>query len=351
MCGEKIRELIHRRARGSIFLKGTIRACAGVLIPLFIWGMALAEQQNYRLSRMDKLFAVGFCNQGDLWVAGNNGLLCKSSDKGKTFEQVSVGFSNSLNDICFVGSKGWIVGEQGLVLHSRDGGMHWEQQVSNADNSLMAAFFLNEERGIAVGAQSVLIHTDNGGKVWERYDLDFMAVLPEELIEQGVAAVNFYDIFFVDDSHGWIVGDYGIILHSEDGGMTWSTQRMGMFNHLFCVLFKNEKEGWAVGQNGTVLRTIDGGKNWNDMPPPTDVSLFKMCMLEDDGVVVTGDKGTIIQWSDSQASWNPVHSEASLHRSWLVDGCVIPNEKALFVVGKGTMSKVELSQDRRAGGK
>ena len=32
------------------------------------------------------------------------------------------------------------------------------------------------------------------------------------------------DVWFVDPQHGWAVGDHGVILHTDDGGLHWTSR-------------------------------------------------------------------------------------------------------------------------------
>ncbi|MBI5198848.1 MAG: hypothetical protein HZA09_02395, partial [Nitrospirae bacterium] len=36
-----------------------------------------------------------------------------------------------------------------------------------------------------------------------------------------------YNIIFTDSKRGWIVGNKGIILNTENGGIDWISQRIG----------------------------------------------------------------------------------------------------------------------------
>jgi len=61
----------------------------------------------------------------------------------------------------------------------------------------------------------------------------------------------------------WIAGRPGsVLLHSDDGGATWSFQKTGQPMPLHSVFFFDEKLGFAVGDAGTILKSNDGGKNW-----------------------------------------------------------------------------------------
>jgi photosystem II stability/assembly factor-like uncharacterized protein len=64
---------------------------------------------------------------------------------------------------------------------------------------------------------------------------------------------------------GWAVGTNGTIVHTTDGGTTWTGQSnplSGTTIVLRGVEFTDATTGWAVGLGGTILHTIDGGSNW-----------------------------------------------------------------------------------------
>ena len=83
------------------------------------------------------------------------------------------------------------------------------------------------------------------------------------------------DVSFVDPQHGWAVGDYGVILHTDDGGRHWSPQASGVKCTLNSVCFVDARNGWAAGgmawpylhdTSGVVLGTCDGGLTWRREP-------------------------------------------------------------------------------------
>ena len=91
---------------------------------------------------------------------------------------------------------------------------------------------------------------------------------------------------FVDLSHGWVVGDDGVILATSDGGATWHAQQSGVSARLEHVSFADAGHGWVTGTtfdedyNATgsvLLATVDGGATWRLQDPGakallTDVS-------------------------------------------------------------------------------
>lgn len=86
---------------------------------------------------------------------------------------------------------------------------------------------------------------------------------------------NINHIHFTDSLTGWIVGDTGLIMHTNDGGISWVTQESNTTNNIISVFFTNKNIGWAASHNfqtqpygSELLKTIDGGMSWsvNDYP-------------------------------------------------------------------------------------
>ena len=57
------------------------------------------------------------------------------------------------------------------------------------------------------------------------------------------------DAWFVDSMRGWIVGDAGLIMRTEDGGATWSDQTAMPRTDLALVRFVDRQRGWIAAAN------------------------------------------------------------------------------------------------------
>lgn len=75
-------------------------------------------------------------------------------------------------------------------------------------------------------------------------------------------AVDLGDVKFITALKGWVVGKYGSIFFTSDGGETWEAQESGTEEHLLKVYFINENSGWVAGIQGSIIHTKDGGKTW-----------------------------------------------------------------------------------------
>jgi photosystem II stability/assembly factor-like uncharacterized protein len=83
----------------------------------------------------------------------------------------------------------------------------------------------------------------------------------------------------VDVQTGYAVGDYGTILGTTDGGVTWASQTSGTHLDLRSVHFPVDAQtGYAVGGRITtprtfILKTTDGGIHWESQLEDTGAIL------------------------------------------------------------------------------
>ena len=114
---------------------------------------------------------------------------------------------------------GWLVGDGGLVMMTRDGGASWQTTPKDLPRGTTGEF---DFAALAVRGKKVWIAGSPGTRVFHTPD----------------AGLNWYEgetgqnlplrgLHFVDDRHGWAVGDLGTILATSDGGQTWHRQQSG----------------------------------------------------------------------------------------------------------------------------
>ena len=67
----------------------------------------------------------------------------------------------------------------------------------------------------------------------------------------------------VQGPHVWIAGSPGTrVFHSPDGGKSWQAFATGQTVPLWRLSFVDDMHGWAVGELGSILATQDGGQTW-----------------------------------------------------------------------------------------
>jgi photosystem II stability/assembly factor-like uncharacterized protein len=108
---------------------------------------------------------------------------------------------------------------------------------------------------------------------------------------------------------------YGsVILHTTDGGSTWSFQYPDTWTPISAITFTNASNGWAVGWRD-VYRTSDGGQTWSLAWEDADgfgTTSYKTVAVSGGNVLVSGTDNTnspiMVRSDDDGATWREIAS-------------------------------------------
>jgi photosystem II stability/assembly factor-like uncharacterized protein len=126
-------------------------------------------------------------------------------------------------------------------------------------------------------------------------------------------------VYFTDSLYGWAVGDTGTIIHTSDGGDSWTIQDAGTNNTIVHVFFLNRQQGWAISWNiegffGTlVLKTTDGGITWVHQEFPVENYIANCILFIDslNGWIGGGNPHPIMFTNDGGQSWEQASIDSS----------------------------------------
>lgn len=229
-----------------------------------------------------------------------------------------------LLDITRAGSRIITVGERGHILYSDDEGKTWQQAKVPTQQLLTAVYFVDAQQGWAVGHDALILHTQDGGLTWaQQYqDLELEAPL--------------LDIWFADQHTGFAVGAYGTLLHTQDGGQRWDSIDDALENengyHLNAITAVKGAGVFIVGEMGVMYRSLDMGENWETVTSPYQGSLFGVqATAQENTLLVYGLRGHVFRSTDFGDSWqrinlrtaNGVFEFGLADSSLLVDGSVL----------------------------
>lgn len=119
--------------------------------------------------------------------------------------------------------------------------------------------------------------------------------------------MHMWDVDCADSLHCMIVGDFGVILTTSDGGERWKQQLSKNQFALRNVHFFDDSVVIVAGFRGSCYRSTDRGSNWTTVALPTDVTLPGMSVVGN-SVWLSGEKGTIVTSSDRGLSWRTLNS-------------------------------------------
>jgi photosystem II stability/assembly factor-like uncharacterized protein len=193
-----------------------------------------------------------------IWGVGPFGRVLNTSDGGQSWNLYNVGdIAAVLHSVDFVDNQtGWTVGEGmsggGFVFKTTDGGASWFRQNEPSGQRVFGVEALDPQTVMIVGGGTsftIARRSTDGGQTWQFMDVP---------LNDGI----FLDIFFVDNSTGWITGLNGGIAKTTDGGVTWTAQSRPTNWGMVRIHFSDPQNGWAGGYYGVLLHTTNGGQTW-----------------------------------------------------------------------------------------
>lgn len=286
------------------------------------------------------LFDTCFLTDQEGWMVGDLGRLFHTTDGAKTWHR-----ADSPSKLSFVAlacpDKGhmWAVGQAGEIIQSADGGNSWQPQKSGTDRQLLDVAFATPQRGIAVGDFGTMIRTDDGGATWTKVALPQDTKLPPDVADVvDPGDVVLYGVSFPDPDHAWVVGEFGVILSSTDGGATWHPETSPIETSLFGVSFADAQRGWAVGIEATLLATTDGGTTWQkvtvETPKGFSLALYDVQVRGNYGWAV-GNSGYLLNSKDAGATWQIVEVPVQMGSTWLRGLTLFPDGRGFIVGARG----------------
>jgi photosystem II stability/assembly factor-like uncharacterized protein len=300
------------------------------------------------------LFATCFPSDSEGWMVGELGRILRTTDGGKTWVRQDAGTKRPfLAMSCLDAKTAWIGGKEGIVYATKDGGDSWTKLPTGSSRHIFAMQFVNAERGHAAGDFGTMVHTEDGGKTWTSMRVPETVALPDSALDTGVEPgdVNLYGISYGDADHVWVVGEFGIVIMSEDGGRTWVQQHTPIEITLFGVRFVDTKRGFAVGMDSTILATDDGGTTWRSVPPPiTQRSYYDVAVRGQVGWIV-GDSGTVLKTSDGGTTWVVEPLPIQLAANWSRAVSLGPTGSGLAVGSEGLVFRIDGTKLQRLEGR
>jgi photosystem II stability/assembly factor-like uncharacterized protein len=265
----------------------------------------------------------GLALAGDRVVAvGQRGHVLWSDDQGKQWRQAGVPLASDLVAVTFpTATRGWAVGHDGVVLASIDQGRSWQRQLDGralgevmvkhytrvgdakwlaeaqrfaaqgAENPLLDVWFDDARTGYVVGAFGLVLRTDDGGATWE----------PLLHATDNPKALHLYAVRRVG-SDLYIAGEQGLLLKHDAGSGRFGALNIPYPGTLFGVL-GNARVVLAFGLRGNVVRSTDRGRTWQAASTGVSVGLTAGTLDERGRIVLVSQAGHVLASADDGATF------------------------------------------------
>jgi photosystem II stability/assembly factor-like uncharacterized protein len=341
-------------------------------MPLPAWGLRilivssvalLAPESTSAATRLkDNVYGIATLDPETAVVVGTFGSILATSDGGKTWERRDSGTDVPIFgvDLAPDGKNGWAVGASGLILRTTDGGKTWTRQKSplKEPRHLFTVAAVDANTGWAVGDWGAIVSTSDGGATWQDRSLGILTVETEESPDRQTTVITedviLNDVQFVDGQHGFIAGEFGMLLATADGGATWTHRDLGTDQTIFGMDFTTPERGWIVGIDGLVMQTTDAGVTWTVQLGSRERELLEdvdiVAAMDKPGLygidvegkygVIVGDAGTLLLTSDGGETWTrKLLPEDEL--VWMRDVSLLPGTRGFVAGANGFVGVVD----------
>jgi plastocyanin len=142
---------------------------------------------------------------------------------------------------------------------------------------------LDSQSGWIVGSDGLILFTNNGGSTWTT-QLSVPVPGPSEDEFEGIHAI--------DAQHAWAVGGTGRIYATADGA-NWTPQTSGTTVALMDVWFTSAASGWHCGAGGWLSEAMSGGELWHTQIPPSSATFNSVYFVGQELGFLAGSDGKL----------------------------------------------------------
>jgi len=178
-------------------------------------------------------------SNNQIWVVASFSTILSTADQGDNWNTHSLGEDLMLTSLQFINETTAIAsGEFGTILKSSDAGKTWEQMESLPGEFYpQASYFRDSETGWVVGLRGKVLHTNDGGNSWQFQPTDIDAPL------YGIKGSG---------SALYSVGDTGKVLEYANGQWKQIKHDFPIRFYLRAVLPLNDKSILLAGGAGAL---------------------------------------------------------------------------------------------------
>ena len=188
-------------------------------------------------------------NDSVAWVAGNQGTLLKTTDRGRRWQVLPIGINRDLLGVSFGSAQvGWVI-----------------YNTPSPDAA---------DPGYATGPAEIRRTTD-GGATWTATRLPSYRKFVQMHAVQALSATEAYVLYSDPATLG------GYLCHTADGGQTWQQrQPVGMVDAARMQFVTSQRGYRATRSPSAVLKTVNGGQSWQVILYSPDVDYSAMAFAD-----------------------------------------------------------------------
>lgn len=263
---------------------------------------------------------------GGVYLAGGTGFVFKTSDGGATFSRAQIPTLNPLHGIsCPAASVCYVAGDFGTFLKTEDGGESWtENPLGSRANRphITGLFAIDDKTVIAIGRDGAAYRTGDSGSKWTPISIRITADL--------------YAIHFINSSTGFISGNGGTLLKTENAGLSWVLLR-GLKDAGLTLTMRGGGNQALLAVGDSIQKSADLGKTWAQISEKTLAPNRSIAISGAGAYYALSGANAIIKSTDSGAAWK---TEALFEGAFLRDILCPGPDFCLAVGSRGQIFKL-----------
>lgn len=306
--------------------------------------------------------AVEALSSGTVLVGSSKGVLYRLSEGELERVALLSDFEEPILDIAVDDSAIWVVGARGLIARSVNG-VDWEiveieavTQTAVSSTALTGELYFGVANIVEDSLQLVAKVAGRPAEVGRDYDFfadegflqittEFDATPMPSIAFEFVPGPPFrpgdvtWNTVIVQNNHVLLAGEFGLILHSEDGGSTW-TRRNGRVTSAEPQLpywmsgAVNDEVIVLVGAAGVVYESPDMGISWQALESPGEEGIFGVAFDASGFPIVAGAVGLAGRLGPD--GWELADRTALQLLSWLKSPVSLPDGSLIILGGRST---------------
>ena len=322
---------------------------------LMVAGAASAAPEMTRvmmqLTPHDSFYGMAFDGDRGLAIGGpahGGGFIYSTDDAGETWRERQFDDERAFMGVALRGAHALAVGQEGLV-RTRRADDDWVQHDVPTTERLMNAGANASGLMVAVGAFGALLVSEDAGENWHDRAPNWRDFLRDQAGYSG-GEPNLYDVHVSSEGVISAVGEWGMVIRSEDAGQSWSMLHFGdpEAGQPDATLFGLHVDATgaliAVGQNGTILRSTDDGQSWEQVPSGSPANLLSVTGTRDNVILASAMRDMVIS-RDGGGRWTPLHV-ADFTLGWYSGSGAPADGDRLLVAGhSGRIVVIDLAAD------
>ncbi|GIX32183.1 MAG: hypothetical protein KatS3mg125_0139 [Lysobacterales bacterium] len=193
-----------------------------------------------------------------------------------------------------------VVGERGHVLLS-ESRTDWRQARLVPTRSTLTAVTAVGDKLWAVGHDQVIIHSSDGGETWS---LQHASPWTPEKADDPRASAPLLSVLFLDENRGFAVGAYGLLMRTEDGGRNW--ERVDL------VRERSEDEAVPAPESEDGEEASGGVEDWLfseedlELGEEEDPHLNAIVRTGDGSLFIAAERGAAFRSTDGGENWERI---------------------------------------------